>query len=58
MVLPLPLDIPHDHWIAYNALSIGNVRYLKQNLVCYRQHEHTVYFYPSFKETERGRSRF
>ncbi|WP_421942200.1 glycosyltransferase [Pedobacter sp.] len=44
MVLPLPLDIPHDHWIAYNALSIGNVRYLKQNLVCYRQHEHTVTF--------------
>ncbi|RYE14806.1 MAG: glycosyltransferase [Rickettsiales bacterium] len=41
-IFPIPLTIPYDHWIAYISLTIGRVRYLKQNLVSYRQHTSSV----------------
>jgi glycosyltransferase involved in cell wall biosynthesis len=43
-ILPLPTSIPHDHWIAYVALTVGKMRYLKTPLVNYRQHTTSVTF--------------
>ncbi len=29
-VFPFPTTIPHDHWIAYIALTIGRIRYFNK----------------------------
>ncbi len=49
-IIPFPVTIPHDHWLAYIALTIGNVKYLKQALVNYRQHTTTVTYTLHLKE--------
>jgi glycosyltransferase involved in cell wall biosynthesis len=40
-VLPLPVSIYHDHWIAFVAANMGTIGYVAKPLVQYRQHEHT-----------------
>ncbi|GAA4781414.1 hypothetical protein GCM10023231_06160 [Olivibacter ginsenosidimutans] len=37
-VLPIPEGIPYDHWIAYAALTIGNVKYINERLAYHRKH--------------------
>jgi glycosyltransferase involved in cell wall biosynthesis len=41
-VLPFPPDTYYDWWIALVALSQGNIKYIPQPLVKYRQHTHNV----------------
>lgn len=41
-ILPMPLSIPHDHWIAYVALKTGGVKFNSACLVYYRQHLQSV----------------
>jgi len=41
-ILPFPQLMPHDHWIAFVALNLGNVQYLSKALVNYRQHTHSI----------------
>lgn len=49
-IFPVPLTVPYDHWIAYISLTVGSVRYLKQNLVAYRQHTSSVTYYLHSKD--------
>ncbi|MGN6495683.1 MAG: glycosyltransferase family 2 protein [Agriterribacter sp.] len=37
-ILPLPVEIIHDWWIAFNAAQYKEVRYINEVLVHYRQH--------------------
>ncbi|AZI25275.1 glycosyltransferase family 2 protein [Pedobacter sp. G11] len=39
--LPFPKGIFHDRWLAYTATNIGNIKYIDQPLVQYRQHENS-----------------
>ncbi|WP_432710224.1 glycosyltransferase family 2 protein [Pedobacter sp.] len=39
-ILPLPVSIYHDHWIAYVAANLGTISYIARPLVQYRQHDH------------------
>jgi glycosyltransferase involved in cell wall biosynthesis len=39
-ILPLPVSVYHDHWIAYVAANVGTIGYVAKTLVQYRQHTH------------------
>jgi glycosyltransferase involved in cell wall biosynthesis len=41
-ILPIPIGIPHDIWMAYKAATITGVKYLDQPLTLYRQHPTTA----------------
>ncbi len=43
-VFPLPADIPYDHWIAFIALSIGKIRFIREPLVKHRLHKNSTTF--------------
>lgn len=37
--LPIPQSIPHDIWLAYKAATMSGIKYCKQVLTHYRQHQ-------------------
>lgn len=37
-VLPIPVEIIHDWWLAFNAVQHSEIRYINEVLVQYRQH--------------------
>lgn len=43
-ILPIPADVFHDWWIAYQAASFGSIMYLPEPLVKYRRHTGNVTF--------------
>lgn len=41
-VVPIPLNIPHDIWMAFRAATLTGIKYLDEPLTKYRQHAATV----------------
>lgn len=39
--IPFPEKVMHDQWLAFCAANLGNITYLNESLVKYRQHENT-----------------
>ena len=56
-VFPFPTTIPHDHWIAYIALTIGRVRYFNKVLVSYRQHINSITYTHHLKQNEKAKKK-
>ncbi len=42
VTIPIPESWIHDAWLSVNASVYGNVKYLKEKLLLYRQHENNV----------------
>ncbi len=42
-IIPFTEVIPHDWWIAYNALLNGSIKFLNEPLVYYRQHKENAF---------------
>ncbi|WP_231460457.1 MULTISPECIES: glycosyltransferase family 2 protein [unclassified Pedobacter] len=52
-ILPFPNTIPHDHWLAYVATVTGQIQYLPETLVEYRQHNFSLTFTEHSKDNQR-----
>jgi glycosyltransferase involved in cell wall biosynthesis len=41
-ILPFPVDIFYDWWIAFVALNKGSIKFLPKTFVSYRKHNHSI----------------
>lgn len=55
-VLPIPINVPHDIWMAFMATNKGGIRYVNEVLTYYRQHSNTV-SHQTFKSEPSKKSR-
>ena len=54
--LPFPSEaIMHDWWLALVAARLGEISYLDESTICYRQHDHNVVGAKSFPQILRDR---
>lgn len=40
--LPFPLDVPYDFWLSFQSAQFGEIKYVNEPLVAYRQHENNI----------------
>jgi glycosyltransferase involved in cell wall biosynthesis len=40
--LPFPLDVPYDFWLSFQAAQFGEIKFVNEPLVAYRQHENNI----------------